>query len=131
MTSTTQANASKLIERNGSVLPKPTPKAKAKAPAKAPAQPTPVACNCGCGAMANLGRAYKPGHDARHAGEVGRKLAAGTEGAQAELDALPTKLADKARKFAENRAKEAKTKAAAAAIRAKAKADLAEAIAAL
>lgn len=33
-------------------------------------------CLCGCGAETK--RSYRPGHDARHAGQVGRLLAAGT-----------------------------------------------------
>lgn len=97
----------------------------------APAKPEPVACNCGCGEMANLGRAYKPGHDARHAGQVGRMLAEGNDGAQAAFDALPAKLQEKASRFAANRAKEAATKDAKAAIKAEMAAELTRRLAAL
>lgn len=34
-----------------------------------------VGCKCGCGELANKGRTYRPGHDARHAGQVGRLMA--------------------------------------------------------
>lgn len=33
-------------------------------------------CLCGCGELANKDRDYRPGHDARHAGNVGREIAA-------------------------------------------------------
>lgn len=46
----------------------PAPKAKA---------PTNLAdCKCGCGEQANKDRDYRPGHDARHAGNIGREMAA-------------------------------------------------------
>ncbi|MEO5981872.1 MAG: helix-turn-helix domain-containing protein [Pedococcus sp.] len=65
-------------------------------------------CLCGCGSSALL--QYQPGHDARHAGEVGRELA--TAGAsltpekrEAILQALPSDaLRAKALKIAEGRA---------------------------
>lgn len=147
MTSTTARNAAALIERNGSTLPKATPapkapkagKAEAPAPTPAPAKataPTQVTCGCGCGETANIGRTYRPGHDARHAGQVGRWLAENPKAAPAEVEAaiaaLPTaKLQEKARKFAENRAAEATRKAAAKRIREAAKAALAAELAAL
>lgn len=154
MVSMTARNAAKLIERNGSSLPVAKPatrkaprKAVAKgndivaasneapaevvAPSNNPAAPTPVACNCGCGAMANLGRAYKPGHDARHAGLVGRALVAKAPGAEAARDALPPALRAKAERFADNAAKAEARKTAAAAIRTAAKAALAAELAAL
>lgn len=59
-------------------------------------------CNCGCGeATSSSKTAYKPGHDARHAGSVARDLAAfwidGGEGVgHSMLDELPPKLQAKA-----------------------------------
>lgn len=32
-------------------------------------------CKCGCGELANKNRDYRPGHDARHAGVIGRAMA--------------------------------------------------------
>jgi hypothetical protein len=52
-------------------------------------------CYCGCGAQTARNRAYRPGHDARHAGQVARAIL-GT-GRQDLLDTLPTQaLRDKA-----------------------------------
>lgn len=150
MTSLTARNRKALVERNGSTLPEAKP-APAKTVAKsnevvakgkdqpvvaegneAPkATPTPVSCHCGCGAEANLGRTYRPGHDARHAGVVGRMLAEGNDGAQAALAQLPPALQAKAQRFADNRAKEAARKDAAAKLRADAKAALKAQLAAL
>jgi hypothetical protein len=57
------------------------------------------ACLCGCGEIANRGRNYRPGHDARHAGVVGRKYA--DSGDADLLLVLPTAaLREKARKIA-------------------------------
>jgi hypothetical protein len=144
MTSITARNAQALTERNGTTLPKATPAPKtvakgnkAVAPSKdqpetkAPAAPVAVACGCGCGQTANLGRQYRPGHDARHAGAVGRMVAEGKDGAQEALAALPAKLQAKAQAFADNRAKEAARKAAAAKVREDAKEALKAALAAI
>lgn len=154
MTSITQRNAKALVERNGTTLPETvasgnkavakgkgrTPKAvaqgneaKAVAPSnEAPkATPTPVSCHCGCGTEAKLGRRYLPGHDARHAGQVGRMVAEGKDGAQEALAALPPALKAKAERFAANRQAEADRKRLAAEIRAAAKAELAAKLAAL
>lgn len=144
MTSITARNAAALTERNGSTIPEapapaPTPKvgkagkaAKAAAPAPKAAKataPTQAPCGCGCAAPAKPGRTYLPGHDARHAGQVGRWLAANpkaTPAAQAaEVAKLPTPaLQAKARKFAANRAAEATRKTAAAELRARYQAEL-------
>ena len=56
-----------------------------EAPTEKPAKPTkpkrdpnpadlPV-CKCGCGEICNRGRNYRPGHDARHAGQIARHIA--------------------------------------------------------
>lgn len=51
-------------------------KAAKKAAAKKTSNPANLpTCLCGCGLVANRGRNYKPGHDARHAGEVARYAA--------------------------------------------------------
>jgi hypothetical protein len=139
MTSITARNAAALAERNGTTLPtakeskgKATPStAPAPTPNPAPAAPAGVACPCGCGQTANPGRVYRPGHDARHAGQVGRALVANTEGAEAALASLAPALQKKARDFADRQARIAKAKAEAAKIRAQAKADLAAALAAI
>lgn len=134
MTSITARNAQALKARNGSTVPeaKPAPKkatpSKAAAPVVTPeipkAAPTGVKCHCGCGTEAKPGRSYLPGHDARHAGAVGRALAAGAQGAEEAAAALPPKLAEKARRFAANRKNEATRKAEAAKLRAEMKAEL-------
>lgn len=143
MTTITERNAKALIERNGSTLPEAkTPRkvvAKGnqavaegkdqKAPAKA-AVPI-VSCGCGCGETANPGRLYKPGHDARHAGQVGRALVAKAPGAEEAAASLPTALEAKARAFAANAAKKEAAKEARAQVRADAKAALEAALAAL
>jgi hypothetical protein len=146
MTSITARNAAALTERNGSTLPqtKATPKTKAtkeapakeatvaETPEKAPkATPTPVACHCGCGETANIGRTYRPGHDARHAGQVARRVVANVPGADAELAALPPKLQEKAARFVSNRGAETERKAKAAEIRKAAAAELKAKLAAL
>lgn len=66
-------------------------------------------CYCGCGATLTGKSHYKPGHDARHAGVVGRHVAAEIlkgiprNQAMTHLDALPSaKLVDKATRIAEN-----------------------------
>lgn len=144
MTSITARNAAALAERNGTTLPKtkapqaketkaeaPAPEAPvAEAPAPKPT-PTGVPCGCGCGATTNPGRLYRPGHDARHAGQVGRMLAAKAPGAEEAALALPAALETKARAFAANREREEAKKAASARIRAAAKAALAAELAAL
>jgi hypothetical protein len=52
-------------------------------------------CRCGCKGICNRGRNYKPGHDARHAGQVARAMAAfpgpaNEDKRAAMLDVLPT-----------------------------------------
>lgn len=71
-----------------------------------------TACLCGCGAQTKSH--YKPGHDARHAGEIGRHVAATTENvtdrslyADLPSEALVTKaigIAQKARDKADAKA---------------------------
>ncbi len=68
-------------------------------------------CLCGCAEITNRNRNYRPGHDARHAGRVGRALAA--TGNTELLAALPTaalrlKAQAVALKAAEGKAKPAK-----------------------
>lgn len=61
-----------------------------EAPASAAPAPAPANCRCGCGApTVRPSASYLPGHDARHAGQVGRALLAGADEATA-LAALPT-----------------------------------------
>lgn len=150
MTSTTARNAAALAARHTPTLDGlvaqgnkavakgkgRTPKAvaqgnEAKAVAPSNEAPTPVSCHCGCGTEAKLGRRYLPGHDARHAGQVGRMVAEGKDGAQEALAALPPALKAKAERFAANRQAEADRKRLAAEIRAAAKAELAAKLAAL
>lgn len=145
MTSITARNSAALVAKHGTTLPEtpaPTKRAKqtkAEAPAPdatetkapAPARPATVACGCGCGTEAKPGRLYLPGHDARHAGQVGRALAAKAPGAEDAALALPPALQAKARAFATNRAKEATRKAEAARIREEAARQLKAALAAL
>ncbi len=45
-------------------------------------------CFCGCGEVTNRNRNYRPGHDARHAGSIARKIQAG--GSRELLAELPT-----------------------------------------
>lgn len=40
-----------------------------------PKKETLAVCGCGCGEHVAKGRTFRPGHDARHAGNVGRALA--------------------------------------------------------
>src|SRR5215212_1459355 len=43
-------------------------------------QPLVAGCRCGCGEQVGRGALYRPGHDARHASQVGRAMmAAGAE----------------------------------------------------
>jgi hypothetical protein len=102
----------------------------APTPPKAPA-PAPAPCACSCGADANVGKAYRPGHDARHAGQVGRLLVAKAPAAQAEFAKLPPALRAKAERFAANRLAAEMKKATARELRAKAAAALKAELAAL
>lgn len=65
-------------------------------------------CRCGCGE--NVAKShYRPGHDARHAGNVARSIAA--DGNWADLDALPSdKLQQKATDMANRLMAKANTK---------------------
>lgn len=54
-------------------------------PAPAKTKPAPANCGCGCGQPTVTERAlFLSGHDARHAGVVGRALAANPDDAQAK-----------------------------------------------
>lgn len=144
MTSITQRNAQALIERNGTTLPKTRAVAKgnkavakgnqpteqAVAPSNSPA-PAPVKCRCGCGDEANLGRSYRPGHDARHASAVARAVIEDKPGAQEAMDLLPVALKAKAARMVSNHATRAAKKQAAAELRAQMQAELKAKLAAL
>lgn len=61
----------------------------------------PHPCNCGCGETITTRAMYRPGHDARHAGAVGRQIA--QDGDESALDALPSEnLRSKALRVAHN-----------------------------
>lgn len=84
---------------------KPAP-ARAAKPAKETNPANLPNCLCGCGQVTNRGRNYKPGHDARHAGAIGRTIAAeltdGRDGTDL-LASLPTEaLRIKAMRVAES-----------------------------
>lgn len=49
-------------------------------------QAGPHECRCGCGEVITTRSVYRPGHDARHAGQVGRQVAAIMEGGHDEGD---------------------------------------------
>lgn len=100
-----------------------TPEAPAKV-AKAPA-PAPEPCRCGCGEATRRPEAlYVAGHDARHAGEVGRSKATDDE-VRAIFKDQP-KLAAKALGVRETARKREAEKVAKAALRAELAAKLAE-----
>lgn len=87
-------------------------------PAKA-AKPKPegTACYCGCGETAGSKSFYRPGHDARHAGQIGRQIAENyaTPGFDRRelLAELPSeKLVAKAESVAETQIKKLEAKAA-------------------
>lgn len=67
---------------------------------KTEAKPTPTlaVCGCGCGEHVAKGRTFRPGHDARHAGNVGRALAVDPKDATAKVqfDGLSPALQAKA-----------------------------------
>jgi hypothetical protein len=70
-------------------------------------------CTCGCGADLTGKSLYKPGHDARHAGNIGRKVAE-TSDESLYNDLTSDALVAKAKRITENAlAKEAKKDAAA------------------
>lgn len=86
----------------------PTPQTATPRPPKATgSKPKPDAnpadlpnCTCGCGAVIGRKSMYKPGHDARHAGNIAREIAATNDFTL--LEALPTDaLRDKAGAMAE------------------------------
>ncbi|QDH48957.1 hypothetical protein KDI96_gp52 [Arthrobacter phage Gisselle] len=72
-------------------------------------------CNCGCGEATSSSKTmYKPGHDARHAGNVARAMAAdyNDAGNDEKLEALPSaNLKHKARMMAARLVEKAATKA--------------------
>jgi hypothetical protein len=68
-----------------------TKPAPAKVEPKTPTVPTNCGCGCGCGQPNVRGKAsYLSGHDARHAGQVGRAIIADPAKAADLLKALPT-----------------------------------------
>lgn len=77
-------------------------------------------CNCGCGELVGkMGKSlYRPGHDARHAGQVARYVA--ETGDDAQIQTLPTEAL---RTKAENMVLRLRTKAQAQADRDAAKAN--------
>lgn len=96
------------------------------APTKPKAEPKP--CLCGCGEQVPGKSFYRPGHDARHAGMVGKEIAANyTEKGfdrRTLLDALPSDaLKAKAEGIAEKQIAKAEAKIAREDARAKAKAE--------
>jgi hypothetical protein len=72
----------------------------------------PHPCGCGCGEVLTSRAVYRPGHDARHAGQVGREIAANyaTKGFD-RRELLATLGSDKLREKAERIAENATTKA--------------------
>ncbi|AZS08774.1 hypothetical protein KDJ02_gp53 [Arthrobacter phage Litotes] len=72
-------------------------------------------CNCGCGEATSSSKTmYKPGHDARHAGNVARAMAAdyNDAGNEEKLEALPSaNLKHKARTMAARLVEKAAKKA--------------------
>lgn len=92
-------------------------------------------CLCGCGANVPSKTNYRPGHDARHAGQIGREIAANytVDGFDRRtlLDALPTDaLKRKAEGVAETAIKKAEAKSTNREARSRAAADKAQAKAA-
>ena len=95
-------------------------------PAKAKPEPTFHSCYCGCGENVPSKSFYRPGHDARHAGVIGREIAANytTPGFDRRdlLSALPSeKLVAKAEGIAEKAIEKIEAKAEREAAREKAK----------
>jgi hypothetical protein len=110
------------------------PAAPKATPAPAPAPAAPAPCGCGCGAPTHRAEArYLSGHDARHAGQVGRALVAGGDPeallATLPTDALRAKATGMVEAHAAREAKKAARKAATEAARAAAKAAYAAALA--
>lgn len=69
-------------------------------------------CLCGCEQVTKRDRNYRPGHDARHAGIIGRKMALNPGDADNLLVELPTQaLQLKAERVAANEAARAEKKA--------------------
>lgn len=87
-----------------------TPAPQAKGTAVPATKPAPRNCGCGCGAPTVTSKAtFLAGHDARHAGNIGRALAANPNDAQAKAarDSATPKLQakiDKVRATAEGKA---------------------------
>lgn len=69
-------------------------------------------CGCACGAAVSPSASFRPGHDARHAGNTGRALAANPKdrAAQQALDAMSPALRSKAERVRDNAAAKAATK---------------------
>lgn len=108
---------------------KPTPAQEVKVPmrknTKPKADPNPAdlpLCKCGCGSPCSRKSNYRPGHDARHAGNVARAIAASED--YTLLNDLPTDaLRDKASAMAERLMDKAVAKEKAQTVKAEAKAE--------
>ncbi|WP_336631110.1 MULTISPECIES: hypothetical protein [unclassified Microbacterium] len=84
----------------------------AEATTKSTTTPT---CTCGCGEQISPTATYRAGHDARHAGQVARAIAADPKQAKTLLLALPSPaLRAKAQRAADRLAARATTEEAAA-----------------
>lgn len=102
-----------------------TPKVETPEAPAPKATPTPDPCRCGCGEATRRPEArYVSGHDARHAGEVGRSDA--TEAQVREIFKDAPKLVAKALGVRETAARKAQAKVEAAALREELAAKLAE-----
>lgn len=83
-------------------------------------------CYCGCGEQVGGKSFYKPGHDARHAGQIGRLVA--STGNKKHLDDLPSEaLVNKAKGIAAKALEKADKKRAAESAKQQAKIDKANA----
>jgi hypothetical protein len=79
------------------------------------AETGPHPCACGCGEVITTRSVYRPGHDARHAGQIGREIAANyaTKGFDRRrlLEYLPTAaLVAKAERIAENATRQSESR---------------------
>jgi hypothetical protein len=67
-------------------------------------------CRCGCGETVKAGSLYRPGHDARHAGRVGRMLVADERDmlTRREFDLMSPALQAKVQRVVANQTKDAR-----------------------
>jgi hypothetical protein len=70
-------------------------------------------CGCSCGEPVRQNADYRPGHDARHASQIGRTLAANPKDrdALAAIKRMSPPLRAKAERIRDNAAAKAKTRA--------------------